>query len=162
MVRDGSLGVSGFDVESDLGDAAAADVVEHGDHRPVRGGGIAAEIDGEIFVEGEFFFEELLQLIERDRLFFEEDLSGGVDGEAEGIGFQVGLRGGGRREIDADGALFGHGEADHHEACEEEEHDIDERHDLEPSLLLSEGGDELHFFWAVKTSTLFAAVSISC
>jgi hypothetical protein len=27
---------------------------------------------------------------------------------------------------------------------------------------LSEGGDELHFFWAVKTSTLFAAVSISC
>jgi len=59
------------------------------------GGGVAAEVDGEVFIEGEFFAEQFFELVEGDGLFFEEDLSGGVDGEAEGVGFEVGLSGGG-------------------------------------------------------------------
>ncbi|MEY5014516.1 MAG: hypothetical protein RIS92_874 [Verrucomicrobiota bacterium] len=59
------------------------------------GGGVAAEVDREVFIEGEFFAEQFFELVEGDGLFFEEDLSGGVDGEAEGVGFEVGLSGGG-------------------------------------------------------------------
>ncbi len=110
------------------------------------GGCISAEVDGEIFIEGEFFAEQLFELVEGDGLFLEEDLAGGVDGEAEGIGFEVGLCGGGGGEVDPDGALFGHGETDHHEAGEEEEHDVDEGHDFEARLFVRERRDELHFF----------------
>ena len=110
----------------------------------MAGVGVATDVDGGVGIEGVALLELFLEIGEGDGVFVDEDVADGADAEVDHVGFEVVLGGGGDGEVDADGLLFGHGEADHHEGGEEEEHHVDERDDFQSGFFDRERGVELH------------------
>lgn len=97
---------------------------------------ISADVDREIRISSETFEQFDLEIGDVDEAFFEVNFALLVDGDVENFGFI--LRGGfgGGGEIDLDGLEADHLEAHHHERCQEEEHDVDQRDDFDAGLLV--------------------------
>jgi hypothetical protein len=77
-------------------------------------------------------------------LFLDVYIADFIDGDVDDIRFEIALGHGGGGQIHFDGLQFHHAQAGEHEGSEEEEHDVDQRDDLDTRFSVGERGADLH------------------
>ena len=117
-----------------LFDAGGADGIENVENVPVAGLGVGGNHDAG-FVRSGFPVEAFGDFGQGDHLCVPGDDAVGIDGDLErrGLGFRD--SGGGLGQVERYPVELGHAEAHHHEAGEQEEHDVDQRDDLDACVV---------------------------
>ena len=137
-------GGSGGNGERDFLDAFAADEIEDANDCAMGGVFVTTDVDGDVGVDAKFLGEIFVEVREIYLLFLDINVADFVDGNIDDVGLEIALGHRGRGQIHFDGLQFHHAQAREHERGEQEEHDVDERNDLNARFSMREWRADFH------------------
>src|SRR5262249_38218137 len=114
----------------------SANEVQNSDYHAVRRVFISADIDGDVGVDAKFVGQVALQINQIHLFLFNVHVAQLIDSDIDDIGFEIALgdcRGG---QVHLDRLHADHTQAREHKGGEQEEHDVDQRDNFDPRLVM--------------------------
>ncbi len=105
---------------------------------------VAADIDGDVGVDTEFVGEIFVEIDHVHLLFLDVNVTNFVYRDVDDVRLEIALGHGGGGQIHLDRLQAHHAQAGEHERGEQEEHDVDERDDLDARFAVWKWGTEFH------------------
>jgi hypothetical protein len=105
---------------------------------------VSADVNGDVGVDSKFVGEIFVEVRQVYLLFLNVNVADFVDGNVDDVGLEIapGHRGSG--QIHLDGLQFHHAQAREHKGSEQEEHDVDQRNDLDSRFSVGKWGADFH------------------
>jgi hypothetical protein len=134
----------GTDLISNFLNSNTTTFVQHRDHITVSGHSLGADRNFDVRIGRMQLKEARKNLIVRNQLIIESYRVTCAHSNGDKVFRRVGRRNVGRRQGDFDSLHVRLAQAHHHEAGEQEEHDVDQRNDLDPGMFFGNGRGNLH------------------